>query len=142
MKIHFLLLASSIVLLSCGDSSSEEGTESKLDEGKAQHGLAVDETVDFDIVGKWALYEDEDLEKKKGTFIFKEKGEMIMIENSKNQNKGIYEFDSEFMTLSLSDRNGESTEIVDVEIVDNDNVLLKGRHVSGNEFTSLLVRKN
>jgi len=97
--------------------------------------------TDFTIVGKWEMYEDQDTNRFRATFIFKEGGEMVMIRNVKDQKKGTYLFDSEFMTLSISDPNGENVEISDVEVVNNDKVLIKGRHASGNKFTNLLLRQ-
>ena len=93
---------------------------------------------EFDIIGKWILYEDVDikgLKDEKGTFIFQENGSMIMVQNVKNQKNCKYEFSQKFKTLTIEE------EMVDIEIVDNDNIILKGKHSSGNKFVSQLIRQ-
>jgi hypothetical protein len=95
-------------------------------------------TTEFKIVGKWILYEDFDrrgLNNEEGTFIFQDNGVVIMVKDVKNQKKAKYEFSQEFKTLSIEG------EMVDIEIEDNNNVLLKGKNSSGNKFVSKLVRQ-
>jgi hypothetical protein len=129
-----LFIVVSSLIVSC--SSSHDDTITKKQDEKAQK---VEQTSSqFVIIGKWLLYEDVDrngLENEKATFIFQENGEVKMVENIKSQKIGKYEFSQKFNTLTIEG------EMVDIEIVDNNNVLLKGKHGSGNKFVSQLVRQ-
>lgn len=128
MKNAFLIFTVSILFFSCNNTGSSE--ESVKSEGNI--------SSDFNIIGKWILYEDVDTKgfnDEKGTFIFQENGEVIMVQNVKNQKNGKYEFSQKFKTLSIEG------EMVDIEIVDEDNILLKGKHDSGNKWVSQLVRQ-
>ena len=129
-----LFIVVSSLIVSC--SSSHDDTITKKKDEKAQK---VEQTSSqFVIIGKWILYEDVDrngLEDEKATFIFQENGEVKMVENIKSQKIGKYEFSQKFNTLTIEG------EMVDIEIVDNNNVLLKGKHGSGNKFVSQLVRQ-
>ncbi len=130
--LSFLLV--SVFIASC--SSTDDNTTD--DKQKEQVQKEEQTSSEFKIVGKWILYEDFDtkgLSDEKGTFIFQDNGEVIMVKDVKNQKKGKYEFSQEFKTLSIEG------EMVDIEIEDNNNVLLKGKHSSGNKFVSKLVRQ-
>ncbi len=128
MKILGFIFLLGAVLTSCNNSSNSDNSEKTEQQT----------STEFSIIGKWMLYEDTDkrgLTKERGTFIFKKNGEFTMFRNTKDQKNGKYEFSAEFKTLSIEG------EIVDIEIKDNDNILLKGEHNSGNKFESQLVRQ-
>ena len=134
MYRFLLLILLSLFIVSC-DSTDTNASDEKQKE-KVQKEEQT--TTEFKIVGKWILYEDFDrrgLNKEKGTLIFQDNGEVIMVEDVKNQKKAKYEFSQEFKTISIEG------EMVDIEIEDNNNVLLKGKHSSGNKFVSKLVRQ-
>ena len=129
-----LFIVVSSLIVSC--SSSHDDTITKKKDEKAQK--VERNSSQFAIIGKWILYEDVDrngLENEKATVIFQENGEVKMVENIKSQKMGKYEFSQKFNTLTIEG------EMVDIEIVDNNNVLLKGKHSSGNKFVSQLVRQ-
>lgn len=122
------------LVVSCSSNNNETTTEKQEGQTKQE----AEASSEFDIIGKWILYEDVDrkgFNDEKGTFIFQENGEVIMVQNVKNQKNGKYEFSQKFKTLSIEG------EMVDIEIVDEDNILLKGKHDSGNKFVSQLVRQ-
>lgn len=95
--------------------------------------------TEYSIIGKWTLFEDVEengLTRAKATMIFKENGGVIMFSNTKDKKEGKYVFDFEVLTLEIEG------ELVNVEVVDKDNLKLLGKHPSGTEFTSQLVRVN
>ena len=122
-----------------GRSGKNDGRSGTIMNEKDEKAQKVERnSSQFAIIGKWILYEDVDrngLENEKATFIFQENGEVKMVENIKSQKMGKYEFSQKFNTLTIEG------EMVDIEIVDNNNVLLKGKHSSGNKFVSQLVRQ-
>jgi hypothetical protein len=91
----------------------------------------------FDIVGKWILYEDVDkkgLTDQQSTLIFKEDGNLILIRDTRNFKNAKYELNVKYKTLII-DR-----VIVEIDILDKDNIRIYGKHISGNKFQSQLVR--
>ena len=119
---------------SCGSNNNETNTQKKDD----QTNQKTETSAEFDIVGKWLMYEDVDrkgLSDEKGTFIFRENGDVTLVENDKNQKNSKYEFSLKFKTLTIE---GET---LDIEIIDKNNLLLKGKHESGNKWVSQLVRQ-
>lgn len=129
-----LITITGLFIVSCS-SADDKSTDEKQEE---QIQKEAQTSSEFKIVGKWILYEDFDtkgLRDEKATIIFKDNGDATYIEDVKNQRTLKYEFSQEFKTLSIEG------EIVDVEIEDNNNVLLKGKHNSGNKFVSKLVRQ-
>ena len=77
-KLLVLFFALNLVFASCDNSSSDESNIEKEDTEAASD-------RDFQIIGKWVMFEDQDLDRKRGTFIFKSDGEVVMIRNVKNQ---------------------------------------------------------
>ena len=133
-----LLIITLIGLFTISCSSSEANTQESDPPASLMDRNIEPSTPKFTIVGKWIIYEDVDkrgLQDEKATIIFKENGDATLIENVKNHSTLKYEFSQEFKTLSVDG------EIVDVEILDNNNVLVTGRHSSGNEFVSQMVRQ-
>jgi hypothetical protein len=127
---------------SCGSNSNETNTQKKEEQTNQkkddQTNQKTETSAEFDIVGKWIMYEDVDrkgLSDERGTIIFKENGELIFIKDDENQDNGKYEFSLKFKTLTLDE------ELVDIEIIDKNNLLLKGKHESGNKWVSQLVRQ-
>jgi hypothetical protein len=91
----------------------------------------------FDIIGKWILYEDVDkkgLTDQNSTLIFKEDGNLTLIRDTRNFKNGKYELNVKYKTLII-DR-----DIVEIDIIDKDNIRIYGKHISGNKFQSQLVR--
>lgn len=91
----------------------------------------------FDIIGKWILYEDVDrkgLTDQHSTLIFKEDGILTLIRDTSNYKNGKYEFNVKYKTLII-DKN-----IAEIYIIDKDNIRFYGKHTSGNKFQSQLVR--
>jgi len=119
---------------SCGSNNNETNTQKKDD----QTNQKTETSSEFDIVGKWIAYEDVDrkgLSDESGTMIFKENGDVTLVENDKNQKNRKYEFSLKFKTLTIE---GET---VDIEIIDKNNILVKGKHESGDKWVSQLVRQ-
>jgi hypothetical protein len=119
---------------SCGSNNNETNTQKKDDQTTQK----TENSAEFDIVGKWIMYEDVDrkgLSDERGTMIFKENGDFTFVKNDKNQKNSKYEFSLKFKTLTIE---GET---VDIEIIDKNNILLKGKHESGNKWVSQLVRQ-
>ena len=97
---------------------------------------------EFGIIGEWSVFEDQNLTKEFGTLTFKSNGEAIMINPGIDPKVGIYSFDLEQMTLSLSDPNGELGELAKVRIIDNNHLMLTIGQSSGIDYISHLIRVN
>jgi pSer/pThr/pTyr-binding forkhead associated (FHA) protein len=95
------------------------------------------------LIGKWILYEDYDTHGKtkiEGSIVFRGDGTYLGIDNGEIEGGGNYSFDDELMILTVSEKN-EDIQKVELEVLNTNEVLIKGKHKSGTRWTALMERQ-
>jgi pSer/pThr/pTyr-binding forkhead associated (FHA) protein len=96
-----------------------------------------------DLIGKWTMYEDYDTHGKtrnEGSVVFRNDGTYLGIDNGEIDGGGKFSFDEELMILSVSEDN-QNFEKVELEVLNINEVLIKGKHHSGSRWTNLMERQ-
>jgi hypothetical protein len=96
-----------------------------------------------DLIGKWTIYEDYDTHgktKKEGNIVFRNDGTLLGIDNGEIDGEGKFSFDDELMILTVSEKN-EDIQKVELEVLNTNEVLIKGKYHSGKRYTALMERQ-
>ena len=134
MNKNLLFFTVFYLIVSCSSNNDETITEKQEEQTKQ----VMETSSEFNIIGEWILYENIDrkgLNDENLTFIFQENGKMMFYNYINNLKNGKYEFSQKFKTLTIRGQ------MVDIEIVDEDNILLKAKDSNGNKHMGQLVRQ-
>ena len=138
--LGFLGLAGLIIVISenSGGSNYEEPSSVTSDSSEKDNKFTTN-----DLIGKWTIYDDYDTHgktKKEGNIVFRNDGTFLGIDNGEIDGEGKFSFDDELMILSISENN-EELEKVELEVLNKNEVLIKGKYHSGKRYTALMERQ-
>ncbi len=138
--LGFLGLAGLIIVISenSGGSNYEEPYSVTSDSSEKDNKFTKN-----DLIGKWTMYEDYDTHGKtrnEGSVVFRNDGTYLGIDNGEIDGGGKFSFDEELMILSVSEDN-QNFEKVELEVLNINEVLIKGKHHSGTRWTNLMERQ-
>ena len=138
--LGFLGLAGLIIAISenSGGSNYEEPKAVSSDSSENDNKFTTN-----DLIGKWTMYEDYDTHGKtrnKGSVVFRNDGTYLGIDNGEIDGGGKFSFDEELMILSVSEDN-QNFDKVELEVLNKNEVLIKGKHHSGSRWTNLMERQ-
>ena len=138
--LGFLGLAGLIIAISENTSGSnyEESKSVSSDSRENDNKFTTN-----DLIGKWTMYEDYDRDGKtrnKGSVVFRNDGTYLGIDNGEIDGVGKFSLDEELMILSVSEDN-QNLEKVELEVLNKNEILIKGKHHSGTRWTNLMERQ-
>lgn len=140
---YFFLIVCSF---SCSTSSNNGSSSATGNGGSGDETQSTKRSKnDFnekDLYGKWRFIEDygKDNEREKGNVVFRKDNTAVFIDKSSDIEESNYSFDEEAKILTVWRDESDEKEKLVVEVLDFNEILIKGEHESGNAFVTKLIR--
>ncbi len=136
-----LLLILTVLNFSCSNSNGNTATSTSAATQEKPKRSSRD-FAEKHLYGKWRFIEDYGAanEREQGHIVFRKDNSLVFIDKSADIEESNYAFEEEAKILSVWQEDSEEKEKLVVEVLNFNEILIKGEHKSGNAFVTKLIR--